>query len=56
MSMTCNNCGRKQPPVLVHVNRYRLEDGGLHPENWCLDCIQGKNPVREQFDIPDEWR
>jgi hypothetical protein len=34
-----------------------LHDDGdaSHREGWCLECIQGKNPVRELYDIPLEW-
>ena len=55
--MTCNNSGTKTTAIISSCKPiYMLEGEGLHPENWCLDCIQGKNPVKEQFDIPDEWR
>jgi hypothetical protein len=47
--MECDNCGQKQPAVLVSVGRYR-PDGVSHPEGWCLDCVQGKNPVRETYE------
>jgi hypothetical protein len=48
--MECANCGKEGSRIMVQVSRYH-EDGVSHPET-CLDCIQGKNPVRDQFDIP----
>jgi hypothetical protein len=54
--MACNNCGLQKPVALVPVNRFREEGGGEHTEYWCLECIQGKKPIREQFDVPTEWR
>jgi hypothetical protein len=50
-----HNCGNKQPKVIVRVDRYRDDGGGAsHKEIWCLECIQGKNPLRQQFDIPTD--
>ena len=49
--MECDNCGQKQPKALVQVIRYRPDDVG-NPESWCLDCVQGKNPIRESYDKP----
>jgi hypothetical protein len=51
----CQNCGKKEPKVGVNVIRYRGEGGGQRPETWCLECVQGKNPVREQFELPQGW-
>ena len=44
--MDCENCGKVQPAVLVGVWRQRGNGSGPagHGQNWCLDCIQGKNP------------
>jgi hypothetical protein len=47
--MKCENCGKEQPLALVTVDRYREDGGAQHPEKWCLECVQGKNPVRKQF-------
>jgi hypothetical protein len=46
--MACDNCGKVQPAVTVQVNRHRPE-GGSHSEVWCLECLQGKNELREQY-------
>jgi hypothetical protein len=46
----CQNCGKKEPGVGMNVIRYYGEEG-QRPETWCLECVQGKNPIREQF----EW-
>ncbi len=43
----CENCGKKEPGV--NIIRYYGE-AGQRPEIWCLECVQGKNPVREQFE------
>jgi hypothetical protein len=45
----CQNCGKKEPWVGVNVIRYYGEEG-QRPETWCLECVQGKNPIREQFE------
>jgi hypothetical protein len=55
MNWRCENCGKKQPRVVVTLVRHRKEGGALHTESWCLECVQGKNPIRQQFDIPTEW-
>jgi hypothetical protein len=52
--MRCENCGKEQPRIIVGLIRYR-EDSASHKENWCLECVQGKNPVRERFDVPTKW-
>ena len=54
--MKCSNCGRDNQLVLVQVRRYREDGGTYHPEDWCIECTQGKNPIRKQYDIPDGWR
>ena len=55
MIMACYNCGLERPEVLVSVTRFR-NDGAQHTEHWCLECIQGNNPVRKEFNIPLEWK
>ena len=45
----CQNCGKKEPGVGVNVIRYYGEEG-QRPETWCLECVQGKNPIREHFE------
>jgi hypothetical protein len=47
----CDNCKKTQPEVTVQVRRRRGDDGVSHFEDWCLECIQGKNPVRTGYDI-----
>jgi hypothetical protein len=47
--MKCENFGKEQPLALVTVDRYREDGDAQHPEKWCLECVQGKNPVRKQF-------
>ena len=49
-SMKCDNCGKKQTIATVQVSRYR-DDGVSHNEFWCLECVQGKNPVRSSYDL-----
>jgi hypothetical protein len=40
----CENCGNKQPEVTINVTR-RIGANGTRAQTWCLDCVQGKNPV-----------
>ena len=64
--LRCNNCG-SDVEVRVQVVRWGEEDPFFtrgdqrgsenigHPEQWCLNCIQGNNPVRKGIEIPREW-
>jgi hypothetical protein len=51
MDRTYDNCGNTQSLVIFNVIRYRNDSGDpvSHPERWCLECVQGKNPVRASF-------
>jgi|GEM_PF-1586159 hypothetical protein len=40
----CENCGNELPEITVQVTR-RINDNATRPQLWCLDCVQGKNPV-----------
>ena len=40
----CENCGKDQPSLTIPV--HPLLAPGVHGDaEWCLDCVQGKNPV-----------
>jgi len=45
--VSCNNCGKVNPAALVEVHRIRGEDGVGQSQSWCLECIQGKNQIKE---------
>jgi hypothetical protein len=53
--MMCNNCGKEQPGVVITLDRYRDDGGASHKEVWCLECVQGKKSLRDQYDVPVEW-
>ena len=38
----CENCGKVHPDVTVPVHT-RPQPGMYGVEEWCLDCVQGKN-------------
>ena len=51
----CQNCGKKEPMIELKVIRHREVGGGSRNETWCLECVQGKNPTRKQFELPEGW-